>query len=289
MRGAFRFFKQVYCEFAEDNVMLYAASVAYFAALSLAPMVLLFVGVTGLLGESAQQKMIDTVTETVGPQAGDIVRSIASSGETFSSAQLSTIISIAVILFSASSVVAALQTGLNRVWDVKAAPDAGWTNWVRKRTLSIAMVLGICFLLLTSMVLTTVISMVLPDTGWMWNVITLMISFAVFVLLFAGMFRFLPDVTIAWRDVWLGAVVTALLFASGKYLLGLYLANASFENRYGAAGSLIAMLVWVYYSTIILFVGAEITQVVAQRSGRPIMPDKHAVPVREVEMPARTA
>ena len=285
MKSAWDFLKQVFREFMADDALAYAASVAYFAALSLAPIVLLFVGITGLLGEGTQQKMIETVTETVGPQPGETIRTIAEGGESFSGATLSTVISIAIILFSASSVVGALQAGLNRMWDVKTAPSAGWTNWVRKRVLSMAMVLGLCFLMLTSMVLSTLISMVMPSEGWAWNLVTLLVSLLVFTLLFAAMFRMLPDVTIAWRDVWLGALITACLFALGKYGLSMYIAYSSFDTKYGAAGSLVAMLVWVYYSTVIVFLGAEVTQVMALRSGRPILPDEHAVKFEEVELP----
>jgi membrane protein len=172
------------------------------------------------------------------------------------------------------------------VWDVKPAPGEGVKGWLRTRLVSMSLVLGILFLLLVSLVATTVVGMIVPQSGWAWNLVTLAVSFAVFVLLFAAIFKILPDVRIEWSLVWRGAVVTALLFAIGKYALGLYLAGVSYESSYGAAGSLVAMLVWVYFSSIIVFLGAEITQVYAKRIGARIEPDKHAVRERETGEPA---
>jgi membrane protein len=146
------------------------------------------------------------------------------------------------------------------------------------------LVLAIIFLLLVSLVATTLIGMIVPGGGWLWNLVNLVISFGVFILLFAAMFKVLPDVRIAWKHVWIGAVLTAGLFAVGKYLVGLYIANAGYAGSYGAAGSLVAMLVWVYYSAIIVYFGAEVTQVYARRVGREIEPDKHAVRIKEVRV-----
>lgn len=283
IRRAIDFFKQVFKEMKEDDVTVHAASVAYYAALSLAPMVLLFVAITGFLGEGTQLRMFDTVTSTVGEEAGQSVRTIASeTADTRNRAGLSLAVSLVVVLYSASRVMSGLQLGLNRVWHVRNAPGAGWKDWVRKRLLSMGMVLGVGFLLLVSMVATTVVGMVLPSSGWMWNLATMVVGIGVFTLLFAAIFKVLPDVRIAWRDVWLGAAVTAGLFAVGKFLVSLYLARAGFATSYGAAGSLVVLLVWVYFSSMIVFVGSEITQVVARRSGRPIEADDHAEGFKKV-------
>ncbi|NLF30684.1 MAG: YihY/virulence factor BrkB family protein [Planctomycetes bacterium] len=277
------FFKQTFHEFSADEAATRAGSVAYYAALSLAPMVLLFISITGFLGASTQERMIRSVEEAVGPQAGQIVSTVAArGGGQAGKAGVSMVISLAVIAFSASGVLAALQAGLNRIWDVKPAPGAGAKGWARKRLLSMAMVAAIAFLLLLSLVATTVIGMILPASGAAWNLVSMAVSFAVFVLLFALMFKVLPDVKIAWRDVWPGAAVTALLFAVGKYVIGLYIANADYSQSYGAAGSVVAMLVWVYYGSVIFFFGAEVTQVLAQRRGRELRPNEHAVHYREV-------
>lgn len=277
------FVKEVFKEFMKDQAISRAAAVAFYAALSLAPMVLLFVAITGYLGEDTQQRMFDTVTRTVGPDAGDAVRTIAAQGQDrVKGAGLSLVVSIAVILFSASSVFAALQVGLNYIWDVRVAPGSGAKSWIRKRLLSMGMVLTIGFLMLISMVATTVVGMVVPSNGWIWSVLNLLVSFGLLVLLFAGIYRFLPDVEIAWKQVWVGALITAGLFTLGQLLVGLYISRAGYRGSYGAAGSMVAVLVWVYYSAIIVFLGAEITQVYARRSGNEITPDKHAVRVHEV-------
>jgi membrane protein len=270
--------KQVFSAFAADEAPTRAAAVAFYAALSISPLVLLFVAITGFLGESTQERMFESVTSTVGAEAGEAIRTLAAQGDApGGAASLSLVVSLVVILFSASGVVAALQRGLNRVWNVQPAPGEGVKGWVRKRAVSMSLVLGVLFLLLVSLVATTVVGMIVPSSGWAWNLVTLAVSFAVFVLLFAAMFKMLPDVRIGWGVVWRGAVVTALLFAIGKYGLGLYLASASYESSYGAAGSLVALLVWAYYSSMIVFLGAEITQVYARRAGARIEPDKHAV------------
>ena len=275
--------KQTFHEFSEDEATTRAGSVAYYAALSLAPLVLLFIAITGFLGPSTQDRMIAAVEGAVGQQAGQAVQAISARGDDAAGkAGWSMAIGIVIILFSASGVLAALQRGLNRVWDVKPAPGQGVKGWIRKRLLSMGMVVAIGFLLLVSLVLTSLIGMLVPSSGALWNLLNMAVSFVVFILLFAAMFKVLPDVKIAWSDVWLGAVVTALLFAVGKYLIGLYIANADYSESYGAAGSIIALLVWVYYGAVILFLGAEVTQVVARSRGHEIRPDAHSRRYEEV-------
>lgn len=278
--------KQLAARIGKDEVMMRAAAVAFYAAFSLAPMVLLFVAITGFMGADTQEGMIDTVERTVGASAGEAVSTIAARGqERDTEPGWSLAISIAIILFSASTVVAALQTGLNRVWNVTGAPGVKTSvlGWLRRRVLSMGMVLGICFLLLVSMVATTVIAMVLPTTGWIWNLVNLAISFGVFVLLFAAMFKVLPDVLIGWRHVWFGALVTAALFALGKSIIGMYIGMAGYEDSYGAAGAVVGLLVWVYYSSIIVFLGAEITELHATRGGQQLQPTRHAVRIEVVK------
>ncbi len=283
MARTVKLFKQTFKEFSEDEATARAAGVAYYAALSLAPLVLLFIAISGFLGPDTQDRMVQSIESAVGSQAGGAIEGItARSEEKLNKAGWSLAISLVVILFSASGVVAALQKGLNRIWDVKAAPGGGIKNWIRKRLLSMSLVLGVGLLILISLVATTVIGVLVPDSGALWNLVTLGVSVLVFIVLFAAIFKVLPDVNVQWKDVWFGATVTAVLFAIGKYLVGLYLANASFTDSYGAAGSLIAMLVWVYYAAVITFFGAELTQVRARLAGRAIEPDQYAVRIEEI-------
>ncbi len=193
-------------------------------------------------------------------------------------------ISIVVLLVGASGVFIQLQNALNTVWDVKVKPDAGIMNFIRKRLLSFSAVLGIGFLLLVSLLASAALSGMnkymsglLPGADWVWEAINMVVSFGFITLLFALMFRYLPDVEIQWSDVWVGALITAGLFVLGKFLLGLYLGQGSFGSTYGAAGSLVILLAWVYYSAQILFFGAEITQAYAREYGGRIVPNDHAV------------
>jgi membrane protein len=193
---------------------------------------------------------------------------------------------VVTILFGATGVFVELQTALDRIWNVEPRPGAGIWGFVKTRLLSFGMILGIGFLLLVSLVVATAVTAVgvwatglLPGAKVLVEGLTFVVSFGLTTLLFAMIFKVLPDVEIAWGDVWIGAAATALLFTLGKFLIGLYLAKSSVASTYGAAGSLVIVLLWIYYSSQILFLGAEFTQVYAGRYGSNIRPSKHAVPV----------
>ena len=193
------------------------------------------------------------------------------------------IISVVVLLIGASGVFAQLQQALNTVWNVKTKPDAGIGEFIRKRLLSFGMVLTIGFLLLVSLIISAMLSGIskleinlLPGFTLLWQLLNLAISFGFISLLFALIYKYLPDVKIRWQDVWVGAIITALMFTLGKFLIGLYLGRGSLGSSYGAAGSLIVFLAWVFYSAQILLFGAEFTQVYARKYGNKIRPDSHA-------------
>jgi YihY family inner membrane protein len=197
-------------------------------------------------------------------------------------------VGLATLAWSASSVFAQLQEALNTIWEVEPKPGAGLLGTVRRRVLSMTMVLGIGFLLLVSLVLSAGLAALgrffgglLPGAEALWQVVEFAVSFGVVTLLFAAIYKVLPDAEIRWGDVWVGAAATALLFALGKLLIGLYLGHASVGSTYGAAGSLLVLLVWIYYSAQILFFGAEFTQAYARRYGSRIVPAEGAVAVTE--------
>ena len=199
---------------------------------------------------------------------------------------LATVIGILLALFGASGVFGQLQDALNTIWGVNTKPGVGIMGFIRSRFLSFAMVAGVCFLLLVSLVLESLlksfshyVQAMLPGGIVIALVVYSTFDLAVVVLLFASIFKFLPDVKIQWRDVWIGAVMTAIFFAIGKWALGLYLGSGTAASAYGAASSLITLLLWIYYSSQILLFGAEFTQVYAARAGRAFVPDKYAVPV----------
>ena len=197
-------------------------------------------------------------------------------------------------LFGASGVFGQLQDALNTVWGVKAKPGAGIWGFLRSRFLSFAMVGGVCFLLLVSLTLESLlkgfshyVQSVLPGGIVIALAVYWVFDLAVVILLFASIFKFLPDAEIRWRDVWIGAAMTAIFFAIGKWALGLYLGSGSAASAYGAASSLITLLLWVYYSSQILLFGAEFTQVYANRAGRDIQPAEHAIRVKTEEVKVR--
>jgi membrane protein len=201
---------------------------------------------------------------------------------------VATIIGVVTLLFGASGVFGELQDSLNTIWEVQPKPGLGFFATLKKRFFSFAMVLGVGFLLLVSLVISAALAALggmlggaQEDQSLIWKAINFAISFGVTTLLFALIYKILPDAKVQWRDVWIGAVVTALLFSIGKAALGWYLARPTTTSSYGAAGSFVALLLWVYYSAQILFLGAEFTQVYAKMYGSKIQPDEDAVPVTE--------
>lgn len=244
---------------------------------------LLFLSIAAFIGEGTQDAMLDQIQEAVGGEAAEAITAVVEDAEEEKAGTVSAIIGVATLIFSASGVFAQLQLTMNKVWNVTPKPEGAVWGWLRKRLLSMGMVLSVAFILLASLVVSAMIGMIVPGTGALWNLVTAAVSMLVFVVLFAMIFKFLPDVQIGWRDVWVGAVLTAVLFASGKYAIGLYIGNSAVASSYGTAGSLIAMLVWVYYSAVIVLFGAELTQVYATRYGFGIRPEAGAVNRDEAE------
>jgi membrane protein len=207
-----------------------------------------------------------------------------------------TVIAAATLFVGATGVFVQLQDALNSVWGVRRVPGRGLRNFIKDRLVSFALIVGIGFLLLVSLVLSAGLSALgkfmvglLPAQETIWQGINFVVSFGVITLLFAMIFKVLPDVRIAWRDVWIGAIITALLFNLGKFLFGLYLGRSSVTSAYGAAGSLVIVLLWVYYSAQILFFGAKFTQIYSNRYGSHLepVPGAEAVTLREVDVEQR--
>jgi membrane protein len=286
--GALDMLKETFTGWADDGALDLGAALAYYAIFSLAPLLLIVIAVAGLVWgrEAVQGELVGQLRGLVGEQGGEAIQTMIANAGKHGSGVLATIVGVVTILFGATGVFVELQTSLNRIWDVEPKPGAGIWGFVKTRLLSFGMILGIGFLLLISLVVTTAVSAVgawatglLPGAKVLVEGATFVVSFALISLLFAMIFKVLPDVRIAWRDVWIGAAATALLFTLGKFLIGFYLAKSSVASTYGAAGSLVIVLLWIYYSAQILFLGAEFTQVYASRFGSNIRPSKHAVPV----------
>jgi len=282
--------KQTASEWSEDNATRLAAALAFYTILSIAPLLVLAIAIIGLVfGEDAARGQVASeLAGVVGPQAGEGIQTVIQHANSPSGGAISSIISVAVLLFGASGVFGELQSALNTIWEVKPKPGLGIKGFLRARLFSFTMVLSVAFLLLVSLVLSAALSAVgaffehkLPGGAVLWGVLNFVISLGVITCLFAMIFKTVPDVQIAWRDVWIGAALTALLFTIGKLVLGLYLGRASVASPYGAAGSIIVLVIWVYYATQILFMGAEFTQVYARSRGAQVIPSKHAMPVDE--------
>ena len=288
VKSGFDLIKESFKGWQEDGALDLGAALAYYTIFSLAPLLLIVTGVAGLVWgrEAVQGQLVSQLQGVVGPQGSQAIQTMIANAGRHGQGVIATVVGLVTILFGATGVFVQLQSAMDRVWNVEPRPGKGIWGFIRTRMLSFGMVLGIGFLLLVSLVVATAVTAfstwvtgMMPGAKLLIEGVTFLVSFGIVTLLFAMIFKVLPDVTIAWRDVWVGAVATALLFTIGKFLIGLYLAKSSVASTYGAAGSLVVLLLWIYYSSQILFLGAEFTQVYATRYGSQIRPSKHAVPV----------
>jgi len=273
-------------EWWNDNTLRLAASLAFYTIFSFAPMLLIVVAIAGLVFDSgsATNQLIRQVEGLVGPEGATVVRGILEGIGGEDSGTLATILGVLTLIIGSTAVFGELQAALNQIWDVKAEPKHGLVgSLIRERLLSFGVVIGIGFLLLVSLVLSAALSAAqewmaqgLPNLGWLWQALNLLLSFIMTTALFVLMYKILPDVELAWRDVFIGAAMTAVLFGVGKFIIGFYLGRASVGSYYGAAGSFVVLLVWVYYSALVCFFGAEFTHVYAKRLGAGVQPEKHA-------------
>jgi membrane protein len=292
-KGIVALFKNTASEWIQDKCPQLGAALAYFTVFSLAPLVVVLLAVFGLIfggSDQAQQKITEQLQYLIDPSGIKVIHDIAANASKPQTGIIATTIGVVLALFGASGVFGQLQDALNTIWGVKPKPGEGIMGFIRTRFLSFAMVGGMCFLLLASLTVETVLrgisdylKNVMPGGHILALALFLIFDLAVIVLLFAMIFRYLPDEKIAWRDVWVGATLTAVLFALGKFALGLYLGSGAAGSAYGAASSLITLLLWIYYAAQILLFGAEFTQVYANTYGTRIEPKKHAVQVEIME------
>lgn len=284
--GVFALLKQTVSEWSEDKVPRLSAALAFYTMLSIAPLFIIILRIVQKVygkDQQSQQQLFDTLNQVVGGKAAGAIRDMIANqppGAGF----WATILSTAILLFSASGVFGELQDSMNTIWEVKPRPDRGFLATIKDRFFSMTLVLGTAFLLLVSLVVSAVLTAVssnfLAGAG-IWRVVEWLVSFAIVTALFAVLFKYIPDVKTRWKHVLLGAVLTAALFYVGKFALGWYLGRPATTSAYGAFGSLVALLLWVYYSAFIFFFGAEFTQVYAHASGDPIVPAENAVAMTE--------
>jgi membrane protein len=269
-----------------DNAMRLSAALALYAILSLAPLLVITFKVVGFIWRTegaARKQIMQQMSELMGSQAAEAIEPMLRSAA-HRNGTLATIVSTVILFFSATGVFVELQDAMNIIWGVKSAPNRGLYAFIRARLLSLGMVFGIAFLLLISMfltaVLTTIGRWVLGDAGWFAVCVDVVAILIVVWVLFSAIFKFLPDVKLTWRHVALGGLVTAVLFTIGKYGLAVYFKIATPTSAFGAAGSLAAVMLWVYYSAFILFFGAEFTKEWTLEHDHRIQIEPFAVPAK---------
>ena len=281
--------KKAGSDWMEDQASTLGAALAYYTVFSLAPLLIIAIAIAGLVfgQEAAQGQIFEQLRGLLGEASAKAMQDMVQDANAKpATGVVATLIGVVTLLFGASGVFGQLQTSLNAIWDVEPKPGRGILGLVQDRILSFGFILVVGFLLLVSLLLTAAVALVaqwfggmLPVMEALAQILNFVLSLAVITLLFAMIFKFLPDAKIAWHDVWIGAFITAALFTVGKFALGLYLAKSGVGSSYGAAGSLIVLLLWVYYSSQILFFGAEFTQVYANRFGSHVAPAENAVAV----------
>jgi membrane protein len=278
---------QTLSDWWEDNCLRLAASLAFYTALSLAPLVLLVVGLVGMVLERQQVagQLATQLEGLMGPAGRQLAEAILTT-TTPQGGMLATVIGLVTLLIGATAVFGELQATLNLIWAVHPAPTGGvWASlWavLKQRLFSLALVCALAFLLLVSLVVSAALAGAAgvlqgPEQALLGQVLEVAVSLAVLTGLFALLFKYVPDAQIGWRDVWLGGLVSAVLFTLGKTAIGYYIGQASVGSAYGAAGSMVVLLVWVYYSALIFFFGAEFTQAWATRH-QAVVPQPHAIP-----------
>ncbi len=275
MKKYLALFKETFKEFGEDKAPRLGAALAYYTIFSIGPLLLIAVAMAGIFWgqEAAQGRISDELGKVFGSEMAASLEKMIEAANKPKSGKIAMIAGIFTLILGASGVFGQLKDALNTIWNVEKKKAAGIMGMVKERFLSMTMVFGIGFLLLITLVIDAGISAVGDRLSQyvggeaVMQIIQLVFSFIIVTVLFAAIFRILPDLKIAWRDVWLGAIFTSILFVIGKFALGLYLGKAAVGSAYGAAGSLVILLVWVYWSAQILFFGAEYTQVYARTYG----------------------
>ena len=290
LQAIWKLLQETFKEWSEDKASRLAAALAYYTIFSIAPLLIIVIAIAGVVfGEDAARgQIVGQIQGLVGKDGAQFIQTAIQNANKPQTGVIASIISVVVLLVGATGLFTELQDSLNTIWEVKPKPGRGVNNMIRLRFLSFAMVIGIGFLLLVSLVISTGLAAlvkyfgnILPGVDFLWRIVNFVLSFSITTALFGLIFKVLPDVKITWNDVFIGSVITSFLFSIGRFLLGQYLGNGSFGSTYGAAGSLVVLLAWVNYAAQILFFGAEFTQVYARRYGSGIVPTKDAIPLSD--------
>ena len=286
LRSSWQFCRRVVVQWVNNEPFELAAALSYYTLFSLTPLLVIAIGIAGIAfgHETAQQQILETIQDLIGPEGTEavqlMIQNVSSRPET---GRISTLLGFVVLFFGAGGVVAELQSALDKIWEVTPRPSSALWGFLRQRFISFAMVLAIGFLLLISLIasailtsLTELLGQFVGATAVIIYVLDIVVSFFFVTLLFAMIYKFVPDARIQWRDVAIGSALTAFLFTIGKFCIGLYLGTSGITSVYGAAGSLITILLWVYYSSLIFFFGAQFTRTYASEYGSGIIPADYA-------------
>lgn len=281
--------------FGDDRGMKLSASLAYYSLFSIGPLLLLLLSIVSILygQEATEGKIFNQLNGLLGADAAgqvqEIIKNVSLSGQT----TFALVTGIVTLIIGATTIFIEIQDSLNIIWKVKAKPKKGWLAFLKNRLISSSMIISLGFLMLISLVVNGVIEAMM---GWLGQyfaggfsavllvILNLIVTFVIVTLLFGILFKFLPDAKIGWKHVRAGAIFTALLFMAGRYLIGLYITYTATASTYGAAGSVMVILVWIYYSAVILYLGAEFTQVATDALGGHIEPAPYAVHVEQTEV-----
>ena len=286
--------KQSGIDFVDNSVPRMSAALSYYTLFSLAPVLLIVITVSGIFygREAIEGTLFGQIKNFVGTDAAKQIQDIIRNAATARHSTFASVVSIAALVFSATGVFTEIQGSINAIWQLKAKPKKGWLKFLFNRVLSLSMVLGLGFILLVSLLLNTILEIllkrlltILPEGSvWITYSINMLITFIVISFLFGVIFKLLPDAKVQWKDVRQGAFLTAVLFMLGKFGIGYYLGKSNPGGTYGAAGSVVIILLWIYFSAMILYFGACFTKVNAQFSGRHIFPNQYAVFIKHIEV-----
>lgn len=281
-------------DFSSNDSMSFAAGTAFYTIFSLPALLIIILNVGASIYEKSEirEELFGQITSLAGEESRQTLESILENFAINSDSTISATIAISILIFSATTVFVSLQRGINHIWHIKPKPDRGWLKLAIDRLLSFSIVLVIGFILIISLILDAIISFAfgkldnaLPDINLeLISIAEIVLSQLILIVIFALMYKILPDARVKWKDTWAGAIVTAILFIVGKFLIGLYMSTNDLSSTYGAAGSLVILLVWIYYSVIIFLFGAQVTYYIAKNIGGGIKPRKEAVRVEEVEV-----
>lgn len=286
--------KLTFKEFTDDRPLDYAAIIGFYTIFSLPAVLIIMIRIAGsVFGQDAVKgQVVQQISGLVGRDSAEQIQNIIQNASLSPASTVGTIVGVCTMIFTATTVFVAIQDALNAMWEVKAKPEKAWLNLIVSRVLSLAMVVSMGFLLLVSLSVEIILGVINDflreqlsgGAVYLINAGNLVVSVLISILIFAAIFKVLPDAKIRWKNVWVGATVTAILFVAGKFLLNIYLQHEPLADTYGAAGSVVLLLVWVYYASVVFLLGAEFTQVYSREHDQGVKATDHAVKVEQHEV-----